>query len=73
MRGSESKLLDALWAVQQREGLTDAALALRLGVTGATISRYRSGERYPSGATFEAIVRAFPHLIGYILETADRK
>ncbi len=56
-------VLSALWERQRACGLTNAALAQRIGVHEATISRLKRGRRdQPHLRTVLLIVRAFPEL-----------
>lgn len=64
---SGSPFLEALWRVQEREGLTARALALRIGVSEAAISRYRSGQRSPTGLVIRRTIQVWPELLGYLM------
>jgi transcriptional regulator with XRE-family HTH domain len=59
--------LARLWQLQRVAGLTNAALAERIGVHEATISRLRRGEReQPHLTTLLGAINAFPELAVFV-------
>ena len=65
-----SAFLDRLWEMQGRDGLSDRALAHRIGISPPYLSRIKRGERNkrPGGRVVLAILREFPEL-GRLLAT----
>jgi transcriptional regulator with XRE-family HTH domain len=58
-----ARFLAALWERQRSEGLSNVALAERLGVHESTISRLKRGKRdLPHLNTVLGAIRAFPEL-----------
>jgi predicted transcriptional regulator len=55
-------LIDALAAIQERDGLTSADIARRLQVNPSTITRLMSGDMQPSLRTVQMINRTFAEL-----------
>ena len=54
-----SELKDVLKYLRKREGISQAELALRLGVTPSTIGNYESGTRRPTYEIEEALADYF--------------
>lgn len=54
--------LEALWEAARERGLSDSALARRLGVHPSLVSRLRGGNYSPTIRTIDAAVVAFPEL-----------
>ena len=58
--------IGALARIQEREGLVDTAFGARIGVSGATIWRYKEGDRQPSADVIRRCVRLWPELLQYL-------
>ena len=66
-----SPLLEALWREQGREGLSDGALARKLGLSIGGLSLLKSGKRGLGIAVQTKIIRAYPHLLVYLLPAGE--
>lgn len=60
------QLLEALRGKQRIEGMNDAQLARRLGISKALWSLIQSGEAEPGIKAVRGIVRAYPDLMPYV-------
>lgn len=61
----------AVIALREAKGLTQAALAERLGISRASMCQFENGQRQPSAATAKAIARALGAAFGEITEPAE--
>ena len=53
------KIGNRIMALREEDGLTQAQLAERVGVSQATVSQWESGTRTPSGEAVVALARVF--------------
>jgi hypothetical protein len=64
-----SALLDELWRIQKRRGLSDAALARTIGIDPSYLSRLKhtdSRNKRPGGRVVLAILTEFPELAPFL-------
>lgn len=64
---AQSHLLRELFKWQDDQELTDKQLAMRLGVSWATVSRLKHGQRKVGPEVQRAILREVPALVGYLV------
>jgi transcriptional regulator with XRE-family HTH domain len=62
----------AVIALREAEGLTQTALAKRLGISKASMCQFENGQRQPSAATAKAIAKALGAAFGEITEPAEQ-
>ncbi len=59
-------------ALRKKHGLTQAALAARLGVTDKAVSRWENGQGYPDVSLFPVLSELFSVTVDYLMSGARR-
>jgi transcriptional regulator with XRE-family HTH domain len=62
----------AVIALREAKGLTQTALAKRLGISKASMCQFENGQRQPSAATAKAIAKALGAAFSEITEPAEQ-
>ena len=67
------KIGNRIMALREADGLTQAQLAERVGVSQATVSQWESGTRTPSGEAVVALARVFDTSADFLLGLVDEQ
>ena len=67
------KIGDRITALREADGLTQAQLAERVGVSQATVSQWEGGTRVPSGEAVVALARVFDTSADFLLGLVDEQ
>ena len=59
--------------LRKKQGLTQAALAARLGVTDKAVSRWENGQGYPDVSLFPVLSELFSVSVDYLMGRTDQR